>query len=110
MVDMDLKGKRIKVLVRRNLELSPGKRAAQAVHAALGLAGLLDVTPWELSKLANTTCVVLDASDRKFNHEVSKQAGEENTIFVFADAGFTEVEPETVTCAAFLEPDPKDGR
>jgi len=107
---MDLKGKRIKVLVRRNLELSPGKRAAQSVHAVLGLAGLLSASPRELGMLANTTCVVLDASDRKFDRELEKQVDAGNTVHVFLDAGFTEVEKDTVTCMAFLELDPKGGQ
>lgn len=37
--------KRIKILARKNLKMSPGKLAAQSVHAALALAALVPLDP-----------------------------------------------------------------
>lgn len=103
-----LKKKRIKILARRNLKMSAGKLAAQSVHAALGLAALMAATPEDLVVMANLTCVVLEASDQKFNQEGDKQIADNNRVYIFYDAGYTEVEPNTVTCMAFLEDDPKE--
>lgn len=66
--------------------MSPGKIAAQAVHAATGIKHhdyMMSV-------------VVLGVSDKKFNETV-----EEEKCFVVHDAGYTEVEPGTATCAAY---------
>jgi peptidyl-tRNA hydrolase len=100
-------GQRIKILVRRNLKMSPGKVAAQSVHAALALASVLNASPAELLKMANLTTVTLDASDQKFWR--MKKELDDNGIpcYAFEDAGYTEVEKNTVTVLAFLEPDPK---
>jgi len=98
---------RIKILVRRNLKMSPGKVAAQSVHAVLALASIMKASPAELLQMANLTTVTLDASNQKF-WKVKKEL-EENGIpcYAFEDAGYTEVENNTVTVLAFLEPDPK---
>src|SRR5271155_991635 len=101
-------GKRIKVLVRRNLKMSPGKVAAQSVHAVLALASVMQASSAELMTMANTTTVTLDASDQKFWR--AKKELDETGIpcYAFEDAGYTEVEKNTVTVLAFLEDDPKD--
>lgn len=100
--------KRVKILARRNLKMSGGKLAAQSVHAVLGLAALMEASPSEVATMGNMTCVVLDASDQKFRQaqEALEEAGE--PFYVFADAGYTEVEKNTVTCLAFLETDPRE--
>ena len=102
-------GKRIKILVRRNLKMSPGKVAAQSVHATLALASIMEASPAELMTMANLTTVTLDASNQKFWQ--AKQELEANGIplYAFEDAGYTEVEKNTVTVMAFLENDPKEG-
>lgn len=86
---------RIKILYRKNLKMSPGKLAAQSVHAALGLA-----TIHPEAKDPMLSVVVLEASDKKFE--------ESKTIwgvdgYVVKDAGHTEVSPGTETCLAALE-------
>src|SRR5271163_1820487 len=100
-------GKRIKILVRRNLKMSPGKVAAQSVHASLALASIMNASPDELMMMANLTTVTLDASDQKF-WNAKKELDEVGIpCYAFEDAGYTEVEKNTVTVMAFLETDPK---
>ncbi len=66
--------------------MSPGKLAAQSVHAAIGL-GSVDY---------NTNVVVLGLSDKKFD-----EMKEDLICFVVKDAGHTEVAPGTETCLAY---------
>jgi peptidyl-tRNA hydrolase len=83
--------KRIKILYRKNLKMSPGKLvASQCVHAALGL----EDTDYMMS------VVVLGVSDKKFIEEIP------SAEYVVADAGYTEVPEGTYTCLAFCEDDP----
>ena len=88
--------KRIKILCRKNLKMSPGKLAAQAVHAALALTSLEKLDPLQ-------SVVVLEVSDKKFNEKING----EGKLAVVHDAGYTEVAPGTITCLAFLEDDPR---
>lgn len=81
---------RIKILIRKNLRMSSGKLAAQAVHAALALP---DTNP-------NMTVAVLQVSDRKF-----AEAKEMPGMVIIRDAGLTEVDPGTETAIAFLATD-----
>jgi peptidyl-tRNA hydrolase len=67
--------------------MTPGKLAAQCVHAALGLC--------DVDCMASV--VVLGVSDKKF-HENMKIAE-----YVVFDAGYTEVEEGTATCLIFRE-------
>jgi peptidyl-tRNA hydrolase len=83
---------RIKILYRKNLRMSPGKLAAQSVHAALLLASETRVN-------ANASVVVLSCSDKKF--EESKL--NKRVVAVVRDKGLTEVVPGTETCLAFLD-------
>jgi peptidyl-tRNA hydrolase len=102
-----LQGQRIKILVRRNLKMSPGKVAAQSVHGVLGLASVLEASSAELLMMANLTTVTLDASNQKF-WQTKKELDESGTpLYLFEDAGYTEVEKNTATVLVFLEPDPK---
>jgi peptidyl-tRNA hydrolase len=66
--------------------MSPGKLAAQAVHAATG----------KRHCDYSMNVVVLAVSDKKFREIV-----EAENAFVVRDAGHTEIEPGTETCAAF---------
>lgn len=79
---------KLKILYRKNLKMSPGKLAAQCVHAAAG-AGYTG---------GADAVVVLGVSCRKFS-EFKPHAK-----FVVCDAGRTEVEPGTETALAFYEP------
>lgn len=88
---------RVKILYRENVKMTPGKLAAQAVHAALGLQAATLVKD-ELI-LARMSVVVLAASDKKY--EEAKAASPEHCAI--RDAGLTEVAPGTETCFAFLE-------
>ena len=71
--------------------MSRGKLAAQAVHAALGLATKVELDPF-------ASVVVLAASNISF-----KEAKEQYQCYVVRDAGLTEVKPGTETCLAFIE-------
>ena len=88
---------RIKILVRRNLKMSDKKMSAQCVHAALGLSR-------KFPKQDHWACVVLDASDKKFDE--AKVAHPE--AYVVTDAGLTEVPPVSETAIAWFENDPRD--
>jgi peptidyl-tRNA hydrolase len=79
---------KLKIIYRKNLKMSPGKIAAQAVHAAIGI-GCTDPM---------MTVVVLGVSDKGFTEIVNIV-----DCFVLKDAGYTEVKPGTVTCAAYYE-------
>lgn len=88
--------KRIKILARKNLKMSPGKLAAQSVHAALALTCLVPLDPV-------MSVVVLEVNGAPF--DAAKAANE--PVAVIRDAGYTEVAPGTETCIAFLEDDPR---
>lgn len=83
---------RIRMLYRRNLKMSPGKLAAQSIHAALGLA---QMNSKALSPMHSV--IVLEASDKKFQEAKNPNA------YVVVDKGLTEVAPGTETVLAILE-------
>ena len=94
---------KIKIMYRKNLKMSPGKLAAQCVHAALGLK---DPDPM-------MTVIVLGVSDKKF-YECAEWAKEfVNTLraekisnvfyYLVKDLGLTEVKPGTETALAYYE-------
>lgn len=72
----------VRILLNKNVRMTPGKAAAQAVHAALQAYGI-----------EHGSVVVLQGSVRKLN-ELDVQ---------IHDAGLTEVKPGTLTAAASLE-------
>ena len=78
---------KLKILYRKRLCMSPGKVAAQAVHAALRMPKGGDTLP----------VVVLGVSDKKFEQQKN------HAEVIIADAGLTEVAPGTETCLAFYE-------
>lgn len=86
---------KLKIIYRKNLKMSPGKLAAQTVHAALGL-GAND---------AMMSVVVLAVSDKRFKEivEAKEMSPAIERAYVVHDAGYTEVPPGTQTCAAFYE-------
>lgn len=88
--------KRIKILARKNLKMSHGKLAAQAVHAALALAVETELHPM-------MSVVVLEVNTAPFERAKS----EHSPIAIVRDAGYTEVAPGTETVLAFLEDDPR---
>jgi peptidyl-tRNA hydrolase len=88
---------RLKILARKNLKMTPGKLAAQSVHAALGLALKAQLE-------AAMPVVVLEVSDKKFQEAVAAN----ECSYVVHDAGYTEVPHGTQTCVAFFEEDPRE--
>lgn len=82
---------RLKILYRKNLKMTPGKLAAQCVHAATGIR----------HHDYSMNVVVLGVSDRKYESEIAKH--EHHELFRVVDAGHTELKPGTETCMAFYE-------
>lgn len=76
---------KVTILVRKNLKMTAGKMAAQAVHAAIGLGGE-----------AAERVVVLQVTDKKF-----KEAMANYDCYVVRDAGLTEVPYGTETALAY---------
>jgi peptidyl-tRNA hydrolase len=85
--------KKLMMLVRKNLKMTENKIGAQCAHAALGLYKKDPQEHWK--------CVVLDASDNKFNQ--AKLAHPE--AYVVTDAGYTQVEAGSETVMAWWEED-----
>ena len=94
-----MSNKRLKILYRKNLNMSAGKLAAQAVHAALLLNGICD----DVDDLAMSV-VVLGVSNAKFEQAKNDIEGHKALI---QDAGYTEIPSGTETCLAFVEDDPR---
>jgi peptidyl-tRNA hydrolase len=79
---------RIKAIYRKNLKMSDGKIAAQVAHAVIGL-GITD---------PRCTIVVLKVSDAKFQELTNAK-----NCYIHRDLGFTEVEADEATAAAWVE-------
>lgn len=73
----------VRILLNNNIKMTPGKAAAQAVHAALAAYGI-----------EHGSVVVLHGSVRNVN-QMDVQ---------IHDAGLTELKPGTLTAGASLEP------
>jgi len=78
---------KIKVIYRKNLKMSVGKTAAQVAHAVIGL-GVTDPL---------CTIIVLGVSNKKF-----KELIEYSSCYIHHDYGYTEVEKDEPTCAAWI--------
>jgi peptidyl-tRNA hydrolase, PTH2 family len=87
--------KRLKFLVRKNLKMSANKVGGQCAHAAIGL---YKKDPQEHHK-----CIVLDASDKKF--EEAKAARKPSEYYIVVDAGYTEVPAGSETVIVWWEED-----
>ena len=86
---MEVSSMKLKVIYKKNLHMSHGKIAAQSVHAAIGL-GCTDPM---------ITVVVIGVSNTKYEEILANRP----EAYRFRDAGYTEVDPDTETCAAFYE-------
>lgn len=85
--------KKLMMLVRKNLKMTENKTGAQCAHAALGL--------YAKDAQKHHKCVVLDASDKKFEEAKEKHP----EAYVVHDAGYTEVEAGSETVMAWWEDD-----
>lgn len=93
------------ILVVANLGMSTGKIAAQVSHATVGATRELSAGhPWLLSQKT-----VILAVANSLELDVFCEKAEKNGIksYVVVDAGKTQVDPGTVTCAA-LGPGPTE--
>jgi len=79
---------RIKAIYRKNLKMSEGKVAAQVAHAVKNLG----------PSPIDSTIIVLKVSDKKFFEMIAEQ-----DCYVQVDLGYSEVEPDTATAAAWIE-------
>lgn len=90
--------------------MSPGKIAAQCIHAALGLNQRLADKDRCFDYLdSQMSVIVLEVSDAKF--EQAKQERMfllEEPFYCVRDAGYTEIPAGTETVLAFLEDDPRN--
>lgn len=84
---------KLKIIYRKNLKMSPGKIAAQAVHAAVGVK----------HDDNSLSVVALGVSDNKFFEKLREIESCKAFYYLVKDAGYTEVEKGTMTCLAFYE-------
>ncbi len=89
------------IVVREDLEMSPGKLAAQVAHAAV--SAYLDsekrAPDWARGwLLEGQKKVVLRVKDMDALMEIYKSVDEKVPRSLVVDAGRTELEPGTVTC------------
>ena len=97
------------IVVRSDLNLSPGKLAAQVAHASLFSAGNADDAVVERWKAQGSKKVVLVAKNLKHIqqlHEKCKQLGIAHSVI--SDAGLTELKKGTVTCIGIGPADEKN--
>jgi peptidyl-tRNA hydrolase len=81
------------------VELTVGKAAAQVGHATMIMAAALPVDELREWHAGGLRCSVRVASERGWRSVLDAAARGRSTVLV-RDAGFTEVAPGTVTCAA----------
>lgn len=90
------------ILVRKDLKMSKGKIAAQVAHAAVGrvMSGVTtDLTNWYNEGQKKVVLGVDSQTELEFF--CSRANDEGIACVVIRDAGRTEVEPGTMTCASF---------
>lgn len=97
------------VVVREDLNLSPGKMAAQAGHAAVSVSWNAQKKnkKWVIEWLSKgQKKVILKAKDLELLKSLAKKAEELKLPYeIIKDAGETEVEPGTITCIGILGPE-----
>lgn len=98
--------KTLKIIYRKNLKMTPGKLAAQCVHASAGLLDLHEGEWHEIFSAAYGRAVVLEASDKKFFQAVLDLCSAGVDHYVTVDVGHTECNPDTETCLAYWEQSP----
>jgi len=93
------KGEKMVIVFRRDLDLSKGKTAAQAAHAAVGLA--LKGRTLKKSRWLRTggKKIVVSVKDLRELFNLKSMAEDMRLkTYLVEDAGHTEVEPGTITC------------
>ena len=92
------RNEKIVIVMRRDLNLSKGKTAAQAAHAAVGLALNRKIKRSNWLKSGGKK-VILYAEGVEELLSLKRQAEQINLkTYLVKDAGLTEVEPGTITC------------
>lgn len=89
------------IIIRRDLNMSPGKMAAQAGHAAVG--GAFDSNPFCLvnwMKEGYKKVVLGVDSEEELMALLDHANSLELPVFLVRDFGLTELEPNTITCLA----------
>ena len=93
------------IVVREDLEMSPGKMAVQVAHGCVGLMQNLVDAPGDLIAESwfgeGQKKVVLRAPNLEFLKKIETKAKEHNLPhYLVEDFGLTELEPNTITCLA----------
>lgn len=96
------------IVARTDLDISKGKLAAQVAHAAVGAVLKSDSKLVEAWRKEHSKKIVVGVGSEKELVDLQKKAAKAKlTSVLIADAGFTEVEPGTVT-ALGIGPDKED--
>lgn len=111
MANNDGKVKQV-ILVRKDLQMSPGKTAAQVAHASL--ASILEnkslsineltipidpeLNEWLTNRFTKICLGVKDEAELLFYYQKAKEAG--LRVSLIKDAGFTELSGSNYTCVA----------
>lgn len=85
------------IVVRKDLNMSPGKTSAQVAHASVGALKNTDKKVREAWEMEGAKKVVLQVGTREELLEIKQNAGRLPTSLV-KDAGMTELPPGTITC------------
>ena len=88
------------IVVRKDLDMSPGKVAVQVAHASIGCAVLMQIDPvFKAWFLEGQRKIVLQVPDLESLKKVEKKADEHSLPnYLVEDFGLTELEAGTVTC------------
>ncbi len=93
---------KLAILIRKDLDLSPGKAVAQGAHAAVGCVMLLkgkDSKTYRKWDREGGKKVALAVSDERELLEMVSEAKKAGLVtYKVSDAGMTEVPPGTLTC------------
>lgn len=87
------------IIVRKDLNMPPGKMAAQVAHASLETALKVDTSLMESWMKDGSKKVVLAAKGKKELFQIKQDAENANLkTALIKDAGHTILEPGTITC------------